>query len=337
MNFKADPPTGYDRPMRNVNAWCLAWVVTLGCFVATAADPAEVLVRGQGMEIRRSEVDTECARLRAEAATRGRILTDEQLTGLREQVLERIVLVKLCAARATAEDRKKAETASREFIEGLRRSQGDAGFARLLKQASYTEAEFRAAKLSESLATAVIDREVRAGIRIPAQDIREHYEKNRDQLQEPAAVRLLHLQLVPQTRNGQPPTVEELAAVRARIRDLKAQAERGADFATLVRQHSMDEAGKARGGEYRIIRDVWPPELEAEAFRVEPGKIGGPVETPQGLHLIRVLERIPPRTTPLTEVEESIRKLLTEREVQQRIPEFMDRIKREARLERTPR
>jgi len=55
------------------------------------------------------------------------------------------------------------------------------------------------------------------------------------------------------------------------------------------------------------------------------------------LHLIRVLERIPPRTTPLTEVEESIRKLLTEREVQQRIPEFMDRIKREARLERTPR
>lgn len=322
--------------MRNVSAWCLAWGLALGCFVTTAADPAEVLVRGQGVEIRRSEVDAECARLRGEAASRGKILNDEQLTAIREQVLERLVLMRLCAARATAEDRTKAEAASRDFIEGLRRSQGEAGFARLLKQASYTEPEFRSAKLSESLVTSVIDREVRATIRIPAQDIREHYEKNREHLQEPAAVRLLHLQLVPQTRSGQPPTIEELAAVRARIRDLKAQAERGADFAALVRQHSMDEAGKARGGEYRIVRDVWPPELEAEAFRVEPGRIGGPVETPQGLHLIRVLERIPARTAPLAEVEESIRKLLTEREVQQRIPEFMDRIKREARLQRTP-
>ena len=106
------------------------------------------------------------------------------------------------------------------------------------------------------------------------------------------------------------------------------------DFAALIRQHSQDEASKARGGEYKIQKGLWPEELEKEVFALQPGKLAGPVETYLGLHLVKVLERIPSRRLPLADVEEDIRKLLVERELQQRIPEFIERLRQEAGMKR---
>ena len=87
-------------------------------------------------------------------------------------------------------------------------------------------------------------------------------------------------------------------------------------------------------GEYRVQKGLWPEELEKEAFALGPGKVGGPVETAMGLHLLKVLERIPARRTPLADVEEEIRRLLVERDVQQRLPEFLQRLRTEAGLRR---
>lgn len=294
---------------------------------ATAAGPRDVLAEGKGVRIERGEVDAEVQRLRAEATHRRQPIRDEQLPALQRQVLERLVVVRMFEARATPADRAQAEASARSFIDGLRQSQGPEGLARLLRQAGYTDATFRAAKVAEATVTAVIDREVRPTIRIPSADIREHYEKNASQWEQPEAVRVQNLLLSLKTADGQPLGAEALAARRQRMRELKAEAERGADFSDMVRRHSQDEASKARGGEYKLLRGLWPEELEKAAFGLEPGKVGGPVETSMGLHLLKLLERIPSRRLALDDVEEDIRKLLLEREVQQRIPEFIERIR----------
>lgn len=294
---------------------------------AMGADPREVLVEGRGVRVERAELDAEIQRLRTEATQRGQVIADDQLPALKRQVLERLAVVRMFEARATAADRAKAEESARSFIDGLRQSQGAEGLARMLRQAGYTDAAFRSAKVAEAVVTAVIDREVRPTVRIPSADVREYYERNPGQWEQPETARVQNLLLSLKTADGKPLGIEALAARRQRIRELKAEAERGADFAALVRQHSQDEASKARGGEYKVPRGLWPEELEREAFALAPGKIGGPVETYMGLHLVKVLERIPARRLPLPDVEEDIRKLLTEREVQQRIPEFMERLR----------
>jgi parvulin-like peptidyl-prolyl isomerase len=301
---------------------------------AMAADAKEVLVEGKGIRVERGEVEAEVQRLRTEATQRGQWIEDDQWPALRRQVLERLTMVRMFEARATSADRSKAEESARTFIEGLRRTQGEEGLARLLRQAGYTNATFRAAKVSEALVSAVIDREVRPTVRIPTSDIRDYYEKNASQWEQPAAVRVQNLLLSMKTADGKPLGVEALAARRQRMREIKAEADRGADFAALVRQHSQDEGSKARGGEYRIEKGLWPEELEKEVFALEPGKVCGPIETYMGLHVVKVLERIPARRLPLADVEEDIRKLLTEREVQQRVPEFIDRVRMESGLRR---
>ncbi len=313
--------------------WWMWWGCVGLAWAMAASEPDEVLVRGKGVEIRRRDVDGMFERANAEAVHQGQILSDEQRAALRVQLLERLLLVRLCEHRATPADRRRAYQESGAFIDGLKKDRGEEGFARLLKMAGYTGATFAADKLSEAMVSVVIDREVKSAIRIPSADIQEYYDRHPDRWMDPAAVRFLHLQLLMSRTGGGEPTVEERLRVRGRMDGFLKELERGADFAALVREHSEDAASRSRGGEYQVVRGELPFELETEVFRLEPGKTSGVIESPLGLHVVRIVERIPPRRIPLDRVEDQIREVLVQKELPLRIPEFLDRVRREVGLE----
>jgi hypothetical protein len=311
----------------------LAWSGVVGLAGVLMGADGDLMVRGKGVEIRGREVDAMLERAKVEAVHQGIILTEEQQAALRVQLLERLVLVRLCEVRATPADRRRARQESGAFIDGLKKERGEEGFARLLKMAGYTLETFEADKLSEAVVSVVIEREVKSTIRIPSVDIQEYYDRHPERWMEPAAVRFLHLQLMTGVGGEGGPTVEDRLKVRARMDGLLKQLERGADFAGLVREHSEDLSTKSRGGEYRSERGELPIELESEVFRLEPGKTSGVIESPLGLHVVRILERIPPGRIPLERVEEQIREVLVQRELPLRMAEFVERARREAGME----
>jgi len=66
----------------------------------------------------------------------------------------------------------------------------------------------------------------------------------------------------------------------------------GADFALMARRYSQDEsasAGGDLGGFYP--RGTFLPAFEEEAFKLKPGEISNVVETSQGFHIIKLIER----------------------------------------------
>ena len=75
--------------------------------------------------------------------------------------------------------------------------------------------------------------------------------------------------------------------------------------------------------------EVPPPEpiLEKTIQNMEPGEISPAIETPKGLHIVKVTEvdRTPPKT--LDEVRESIRRLLYKREVEFRYREWLSSLR----------
>src|SRR5690606_5861040 len=81
-------------------------------------------------------------------------------------------------------------------------------------------------------------------------------------------------------------------SVRDRLQALRGRIEAGASFADLARQFSQDGGTAAAGGDLGTFGtgEMVRP-FEDAVLALEPGEVSDVVETPMGLHLIRLDER----------------------------------------------
>ncbi len=81
-----------------------------------------------------------------------------------------------------------------------------------------------------------------------------------------------------------------LVPTAAEAQAILTQLQNGADFATLAKKYSKDEATAANGGDLGWFpRDVMDPRFEAVAFQLKVGEISQVVQTQYGYHIIQVL------------------------------------------------
>jgi parvulin-like peptidyl-prolyl cis-trans isomerase-like protein len=103
-----------------------------------------------------------------------------------------------------------------------------------------------------------------------------------------AEVRARHilLSMPPDASPTQRDSVTRLA------QQLRERAASGGDFAALAREHSGDPGSAANGGDLGFFpRDRMLKPFADAAFKLQPGEISSVVETPYGLHIIKVEER----------------------------------------------
>lgn len=109
------------------------------------------------------------------------------------------------------------------------------------------------------------------------------------------------------------PQVRDSVLARARL--VMQEAREGADFAELAAQHTEEPGGGERGGDLGYFgpgQMVQP--FEEAAFRLQPGEVSEPVETPFGIHVIKVEDK---RLPDYSEVRDQFRQMV----VQQRVAE----------------
>jgi hypothetical protein len=123
-------------------------------------------------------------------------------------------------------------------------------------------------------------------------------------------------------------------AARAKIDDLKAQLDAGADFAELAKENS-DCPSKAVGGSLgRFGKGMMVPEFEDAAFSQEIGKVGDVVETTFGYHLILVTDRSEGKEADYADVKDRIGELLTAQRQQEAVRTFVEGLEAAAQVER---
>lgn len=85
-------------------------------------------------------------------------------------------------------------------------------------------------------------------------------------------------------------------SVRQAIRDLRARIVDGKeDFQTLAAEHSQQPGGAPGGWDLGVVpRGLLDASLDSVLFSLQPGEVSRPVESPYGVHLLQVLERVTP-------------------------------------------
>ncbi len=80
--------------------------------------------------------------------------------------------------------------------------------------------------------------------------------------------------------------------VKEKLLDLRNRIINGEKFSTLATLYSQDPGSAARGGELRMApKNVFWPAFSDAAMALKPGQVSQIVETPDGFHLIQMIER----------------------------------------------
>lgn len=117
-------------------------------------------------------------------------------------------------------------------------------------------------------------------------------------------------------------------------RQLAERAKRGEDFAQLARKFS-DEKGSARlGGDIGWIgRGVKPPPFEEVAFSLKKGEVGGPVEVGGAFYVLKCEDRKRELPKDFQKKKRQLLESLRSRKETEAWFDFLDRLKRRARIE----
>jgi len=124
---------------------------------------------------------------------------------------------------------------------------------------------------------------------------------------------------------------KEWEKAKVKLRKIRSEKE---DFRELAKKHSQCFSSK-KGGDlgYYTRGQLYPP-LEITAFKLKENEVSQPVESQEGVHLIKLYERRPQGfIPPFDEIKEQVEKVAKTEQAQNIYQEYIDELKQQANIE----
>jgi parvulin-like peptidyl-prolyl isomerase len=291
-----------------------------------------IAVRVNGVEISNQRFDAfyqEYRRPRGiNVAGRGDYL--QKLTQLRREAMELMVEQELVRQAAEAQgievSTEEIDAALAEVSEPF---ENPDDFTRRLQTEGFTQDSYRE-HLARMIAASKYLDGIRAGVAtVSDAELETYYRDNEVRLTLPEQVRVRHILLTWKPMG----TRDDRAAIREQMAPILDKARAGDDFAALAREYSDDSATAQNGGDTGLFhRGQMVPAFEEVAFALQPGEISDPVDTPFGVHILRLEERKEARLLPLDEVREQLREHIREEKMEVAVKQETERLRQEAEV-----
>lgn len=315
-----------------------------------------VVAKGKGVEVKRSQLDEEFIRVKAQASANNRPLSSEQSTLLERQILDGLIQLRLLLGKATEADLSKGKEQFTGSMEQARTNRNQTveefnqWLAPQLRLLGVTREQWEKQNAEQAAARVVLEREM--NVKVTEDEAKKYYEDNPSKFEEPEMVHVSHILIStqdPATRSDLPD--DKKTAKRKLAEDILKRAKAGEDWGKLVKEYSEDPGSKDKGGEYTFARaSVDPqramvPEFENAAFVLNTNQISDIVTTSYGYHIIKLLEKLPAKKESFSGVETksiflkadrqkaTIRDILVEQGMTKGFADYMKKLKQEASVE----
>ncbi len=251
---------------------------------------------------------------------------------LKENILRKLVDDELISQKAAAESVALTDAeVEAKLGEHKARFGSPEAFKNFLERTSQTEEDLR----DELKRTELRDRLFNklAGVDEPTDDeVKDTYEKNKDRYKDRESVNALQVfWKVDATEAADKKKAAQASAAKA----FKELNKKGADFKALTQKYT-DATPTPNGGDmgwFTRGRQVKQIEDVVFAEKVKAGDVLGPVESPFGLHIIKVVEKKAEKQRTLEEVTPAIKTTIKARKKSEKTREVLANLKKDAKVE----
>ncbi len=169
-----------------------------------------VIARGKGIEVKRSQLEDAIIQYKANLAVRGQTLSESQRATREAQLLDRLVITQILLSRATAADKAKAKEFAEKFTtESKKMASSEDMFFRQIKALGLSPEQFQKRVDEQSIAEAVLDRELKSTINISDAQVQDFYKSGVDRLVQIMQEELDRLVKDPSAKSAQVAAVKE--------------------------------------------------------------------------------------------------------------------------------
>ena len=256
---------------------------------------------------------------------------EEKLQKARRDLLDQLIENKLLEQEVK---NKKVEVSERDVDAAIQQilqqnhaSEND--LKEMLVKEGITLSTYRRRIHDELVRMRLINREIKSKIVIKEEDVRKNYQDNLAKFTDPAEIKVQQIFFgIPQLA-----TEAQVAPIRQEALAILEKARGGEDFAELAGKYSQGPEAREGGVLGFFKHNELRPELEESAFKLQVGQVSGLIRSPEGFHILRVLERKGGEPKPFAEVGSQIRDEMMQAESEKQFREWMKALKTKAYIE----
>ena len=266
-------------------------------------------------------------------ATTGQVIKPEMMMEARKMVLDSLIDRELLYQGSMKKGIVVNEAQVNEQLDQLKKEYpSEQAFKDSMAQDHLSEETVKSRIKMNLAVQEFVEKEFGGNIEVSEAEAKAFYEANPQYFTQPEAVRASGIQIKVDAKSD----AAQKQEARKKMEDIQKRIQAGEDFAVLAREFSQD-ASAAQGGDLGTIpRGRMPQALDEAVFSLKPGEVSPILETPLGFHLIKVHEKKPEKVVPFKEVEERIRQHLTNQKLRQRVDDYLNGVKKTAKIERYP-
>lgn len=287
-----------------------------------------IVARVNGEAIERWEFDNAVKRVEARA---GAPVPPDKRDEVLRNVLDQLIAYHLLAQESRSRKMDVPDSEVDARMAEIRKSfPDDKAFQQGIAAQGLTVDQVREQTRTNLQVSKIIDAEVASKIVVADAEISSFYQQNLERFKQGETVHASHILIgLPQNH-----TAEQKTQAKTKAQAVLKQVRDGADFAALARAESQDTGSAQNGGDLGFFpKGQMTPAFEEAAFKLKAGGLSPVVETPFGFHIIKVLERRGPRTTPLAEVGGQIKDFLEQGQRESKLEQFVEQVKAKSKVD----
>ncbi|SKA00193.1 periplasmic chaperone for outer membrane proteins SurA [Trichlorobacter thiogenes] len=260
------------------------------------------------------------------------LVDDKARHDLRVTVLDRMIDKMITDQKVKELGIKIGDDEIRQAVDDVKRQNNNMTQSQLeaaLKAQGYTFSQYEGQLREQLERLRLVSMEVRSKVHVGDKEAEQYYTAHQDKYAEEETFKARHIFI---KVDEKAPAAEIQQAMNKALKVL-FEARQGKDFIALAKEYSDDPAAKKDGGDLGSFKKgEMLADLEKAILPLKPGEVGELVNTPSGLHIVKLDERSTGKVKSFESVKADIKELLYRQKQDERFSSWMKELRSKASI-----